>query len=156
MQFFSGLANGSMLHELFQREAVCRQGAFQHFHGFAGREPIGFEGGRPLQFGPVRIERADRHAGPTVAEGRVGQQEVTQLTRVFIPRFETFDDRATIGAGQRAQRADSLPRQRAGDDPGEIAMRRAEITDYLPDGVSRCVDRDLACKLSHGLAALLI
>jgi hypothetical protein len=49
-----------------------------------------------------------RHGFQTVANGRVGQQALTQPVDGFIQRFEALDNCTSISAGQCSQCADSL------------------------------------------------
>jgi len=71
---------------------------------------------------------------------------------VSIQRFEALDNRAAVYAGQRAQRADSCARNRAVDDPGEVVASQAKVADHLPDGVSRCVNRNHSGDMGHLVA----
>jgi hypothetical protein len=48
------------------------------------------------------------------------------------------------GLDELLQRADSCAPNRAVDDPDEVQASRVQVADHLPEGVSRCVDRNLA------------
>ena len=72
-----------------------------------------------------------RHVGQAIVKRCVGQQGVTQPVDDFIQSLKALDDRTAIRAGQRAQRADTLALDRAGDDAIETLTRRAEVADHL-------------------------
>ena len=91
-----------------------------------------------------------RHGGQAVAKGRVGQQGVTQPAGGSIQRFEALDDRTSIGAGQRAPRADARALNHTGDDTGQVLAGGTEIADRVPDGVSRLVDGGMETWVMNG------
>jgi hypothetical protein len=96
----------------------------------------GLEARRPCQLSLVRTQVTHDHGRDAVAEGRVGQQDITQPACGAIQGFEALDVRTAVSARQRTPSAYPLAHNRAINDHGEILAGRTEVAAHLPDSIN--------------------